>query len=369
MKYSVTSLLCLPLLFAGTAAANSFVLPLQLDYGLIKKAVVSQLYKGDNHSVKAWHDKHDCSHLTLSDLQISGQNGQIRLLNNINAQFGTYFSGQCIPVLQLAGLLETLQQPTLNADHSVLSLPITKAVAYDQQGRPLNIDKLTDLLRQVVEPQLSDVKIDLNKSRGDIERTLAQYVPKEYAADLKTSLASLKFSAAEANDSNVAVKLAFDAPAKIAAPKAAAALTAEEQQQSQALWQEWDAFLTKAIEQASGDTQSPEVRDTLTQILMESRTAFQAGLKAHDANGPDPVRVFFTDTWERLGPVLRTLAKDLPEAKSLQYLTFIAATDVMYQLDAIGAPFGLAVSSDGLRNLVRILIAGKQEQAKAGGAL
>jgi len=62
---------------------------------------------------------------------------------------------------------------------------------------------------------------------------------------------------------------------------------------------------------------------------------------------------------------LHTLAQKLPEAKSLQYLTFIAATDVMYQLDAIGAPFGLAISSDGLRNLVRILIADKQQaQAK-----
>jgi len=100
--------------------------------------------------------------------------------------------------------------------------------------------------------------------------------------------------------------------------------------------------------------------------LLESRTAFQAGLNNHNASGIDPIRVFFTDTWERLAPVMRILAKDLPEVQGLQYLTFIAATDVMYELDAIGAPFGLAISSDGLRNLVRILIAGKQKNAGAG---
>ncbi len=364
MKY-LLAVFC-SLLFTETAVANAYNLPLQLDYGLIKKVVVSQLYKGAGQSAKLWHDKHDCSHLTLSDLQVSGKEGQIRLLNNVNAQFGTHFGGQCITVVQWAGLLETLQKPTLNADHTILSLPVTKAVAYDKQGRQLNIDKLQELLKQVVEPRLSEINIDLNKSRADIERTLIQYVPETSVNDLKATIASLKFGSAEANDKNVSIKLAFDAPAKAAAPKPVAALTAAEQQQWQALWQEWNGFLTKAIEQASEDTQSEELRDTLTQILLESRTAFQAGLNNHNASGIDPIRVFFTDTWERLAPVMRILAKDLPEVQGLQYLTFIAATDVMYELDAIGAPFGLAISSDGLRNLVRILIAGKQKNAGAG---
>ena len=45
--------------------------------------------------------------------------------------------------------------------------------------------------------------------------------------------------------------------------------------------------------------------------------------------------------------------------KALQYVTFIAATDVMYELEKIGAPFGLEISSDGLRNLARIILAKK----------
>ncbi|MDD5277775.1 MAG: hypothetical protein PHR16_17075, partial [Methylovulum sp.] len=297
MKFSIV-VFCL-LLLTETAVADAFNLPLQLDYGLIKKVVVSQLYKGAGQSAELWHDKHDCSHLTLSDLQISGQGGQIRLLNNVNAQFGTQFGGQCITILQWGGLLETLQKPTLNADHTILSLPVTKAVAYDQQGRQLNIGKLQELIKQVVEPKLSEINIDLNKSRGDIERTLIKYVPKSSADDLKTTLASLKFNSAEASDDHVSVKLAFDAAAKVSAPQSAAVLTAAEQQQSQYLWREWDGFLTKAIEQASQDTQSAELRDTLTQILLESRTAFQAGLNNPNANGTDPQRVFFTDTWER----------------------------------------------------------------------
>lgn len=99
--------------------------------------------------------------------------------------------------------------------------------------------------------------------------------------------------------------------------------------------------------------------------MLDARTAFQAGLKEHDMNGNDPVRVFFTDSWERLAPLLRTLAKDLPEVQGLRYLTFIAATDVIYELENRGAPFGLEISSDGLRRLARILIGAQEDKAEA----
>lgn len=359
---SLLSFTFLGLLLAnGAASAQSFTLPLQLDYSLIKKLLVSQLYTGNEQSVKVWHDKHDCSHLTLSNPQIGGQDGQLRMQNHVAAQFGTEFGGQCVTVLKWIGELETFQQPTLSADGSVLNLPVTKVTAYDGQGRPLEIAKLQDLLRKVAEPKLAALAIDLKKSQADIERTLGQYVSPAYAADIKPTVESLKFASATANDHNIAVSFSFDAPTKVSLPSKAAALTASEEKQSQQLWQQWHSFLTKTMEQASKDSDSKELRSSLKTILASSERAFHAGLKDHDANGEDPVRVFFTETWDNLSPVLRTLAKQLPEAQALQYLTFIAATDVMYELDAIGSPFGLSISSDGLRNLVRILIAGKQQ--------
>ncbi|MDP2902624.1 MAG: hypothetical protein Q8N96_05900 [Methylovulum sp.] len=349
---------------AKHSAAEAFNLPVRLDYSLIKRAVISQLYIGDNNTAKLWSDKHGCSLLTLSDLKISGQKGQIQLLNNVQAQFGTQFGGQCVTVLKWAGVLETWQQPTLSADHKVLNIPVTKAIAYDQQGRKLSIDKLQALLQSVAEPKLAAIKIDLHESRGDIERTVTPFLPKENVADLNAALDTLIFSGANADDNGVAINLSFNAPVKTAAQKPSPAFSETEQQQWQAAWQRWDTFLNNAIKQASEDTQSQELRDTLTEILLESRSALQAGLKGYDAKDGDPVREFFMVTWERLAPQMRNLAKQLPEVQGLRYMTFVAATDVIYQLETIGAPFGIDISSDGLRRLGRILIAG-QEQAKA----
>lgn len=351
------------MIFATSGVADPFTLPVQLDYSLIKKALITQLYKGAGNTAELWNDRQGCSYLKLSDPEVSGQKGQIKLLNNLHARFGTGVGGQCATLFEWGGVLETLQQPTINSAQTVLSLPITKVTASDRQGRSVSNDKLQELINRFVEPKLSAVKIDLNESRADIEKTVTEFLPKENAAEVKEMLDTLRFSSADANDNGVAIKLAFNVPAKVAAKKPAAPLNEAEQKQWQANWQEWDKFLSKAIQQASDDTQSPELRDTLMEILLESRSAFQAGLKEHDAGGDDPVRVFFTQTWQRLAPELKTLAKELPEIQGLRYMTFIAATDVIYELESRGSPFGLDISSDGLRRLARILIEGKQQQA------
>jgi hypothetical protein len=363
-KSIIMAAFILLMIFSRSSMADQFNLPVNLNYSLIKKALITQLYTGAGNTAELWNDRQRCSYLKLSNLRISGQQGQIKLLNDIDARFGTGLGGQCVTVFEWGGVLETLQQPTINNEQSVLSLPITKVSASDRHGQQLTNNELQELIKRVAEPKLSEVKIDLNKSRADIEKTVTEFLPKENAAEVKEALNTLKFSSVNATDTGIAIKLAFNAPAKVAAKKPAAALSAAEQQQWQASWQEWDQFLSKAIQQASDDAKSPELRDTLMEILLESRSAFQAGLKEHDPYGDDPVRVFFTQTWQRLAPALDALAKELPEIQSLRYLTFIAATDVIYELDNIGAPFGLDISSDGLRRLARILIAGKQQQAK-----
>jgi hypothetical protein len=364
-KCFVIAIFSMLMTFAESSTADQLSVPLQIDYSLIKKVLVTQLYTGKGNVAELWNDRQGCSYLKLSDPEINGQNGQVRLLNNVQARFGTGVGGQCLTMLEWQGILETFQQPTLDSGHSVLSFPITKASAYDREGRHLTIDKLQDLIKRFAEPKLAAVKIDLNESRGNIDQTLTHFLPKDNAADVKNVLNSLKFSDVSAGDNGIGIKLAFNAPAKMAVAKPAPAFSAAEQKQWEAAWQQWDAFLSSAIKQASDDTQSQELRETLMEILLDSRAAFKVGLKEHDAGRADPVRVFFTDTWQRLAPVLKTIATELPGIQGLRYITFIAATDVIYELEKIGAPFGLDISSDGLRRLARILIAGKQQQAEA----
>ncbi|MGZ4997245.1 MAG: hypothetical protein ACXV8J_05355, partial [Methylobacter sp.] len=333
-KSFIITIFGISLLFAGNSMANQLSIPLQIDYSLIKKVLVSQLYTGKGNTAELWNDRQGCSYLRLSNPDINGKNGQVQMLNEVQARFGTGLGGQCLTVLEWAGVLETFQQPTLDSGHSVLSFPITSATAYDHEGHHLTINKLQDLITRVAEPRLAAVKIDLNESRRNIEQTLAHFLPKDNAAEVKEILKSLRFSNITAGDNGIGIKLDLDAPAKKTVKKPVAAFSEAEQKQWQAAWRQWDTFLSSAIKQAADDTKSPELRETLMEILMNSREAFQAGLKEHDANS-DPVRLFFADTWERLAPVLKTIANELPAIQGLRYITFIAATDVIYELEKL----------------------------------
>ncbi|MDD5581145.1 MAG: hypothetical protein PHY16_17985 [Methylobacter sp.] len=361
-KYLGFAVFSFLLIVTRSGMADQFSVPVQIDYSLIKKALNAQLYTGKEQTAELWNDRNGCSYLKLSNPTVDGQNGQIRLLNEVKAKFGTGLGGECLTILEWAGVLETFQQPTLDSKRSVLSFPITKASAYDRQGRRLTIDKLQELIKRFAEPKLASVKVDLNESRRSIEQTLAQFLPKNKVAQVQELLNSLKFDDVNAGKNAIAIKLVLDAPAKIisANPKPAAAFSEAEQKQWEAAWQQWDAFLSTAIKRASDDTGLPELRETLLQILMDSRSAFQAGLKEHDPDSADPVRVFFTQTWQRLSPVLSAVAKEVPGMQGLRYITFIAATDVLYELENRGAPYGLEISSNGLRRLARLLIEEKQ---------
>ena len=352
----------LMMVIAGNSQADAYVLPIALDYSLIKNALSTQLYKGQGNTAELWNDKKGCSYFRLSHLKVSGYQEQIKLVNNVQAQLGTKFGGQCIKLLEWQGLLETLQRPTINADQSILSLPVTQIKAMDNAGRLLTNNDLQALIKRVAEPQLAAVKIDLNASRKDIEKSVTEFLPKENTAEVKAILETLKFTHAAANDKGIALQLGFDAANKSVANQTTLPLNAAEQKQWQATWQQWDDFLTKAISKAADDTQSPELRDTLMQILLESRAAIKQAMTAKAGQGgEDPVKVLFIETWQRLAPELKTLANELPELQALRYMTFITATDVLYELENRGAPLGLSVSSDGLRRLARMLMVGKQQ--------
>ncbi|GAB6139732.1 hypothetical protein JCM14076_04610 [Methylosoma difficile] len=362
-KTLLTAITAFSLCMAPYRDAHAVELPVKLDYPLITKALLSQLYTGESHSADLWHDKQQCSFLKLSDPQISGQNGQLRFLNKVNTQFGTAFGGQCVTLMKWNGMLETLQQPTLSKDGTVLSAPVTKATAYDQQGQELKIDKLQELLTRHAQPWLAELKIDLKKSRGDIEKSIAPYLPPERLPALQSALKTLAFSKAQANDDGIALGVNFTAPKAGAPLKAEPPFNASEQLQWQQVWEKWDASMNSAIQRSASGQQNPELQTTLTDILQNARVALQAGLQDHDRQGDDPVRVFFTESWERLSPLLSKVSKDLPEIDGLRYLSFIAATDVLYEVENRLAPFGLAISSDGLRRMARTLIAEQPAQS------
>ncbi len=340
-------------LISSASFSREVTVPVPLDYRLIRNVLVTELFTGEGQTARLWKDGKQCSFLDLSNPKIAGENQQVKINNDVHAQFGAKMGGKCMTLVKWNGILETLQKPTLDKTGNVLSFPVSSIKAFDKNGQNLNIEQLQELLQQVVAPKLADLKIDLNKSRGDIVKTLLPYVSAEDSEKLNDSVNSLRFNSVKADAKSILLNLGFTADIKTPNKKPAPALSETELQQWQTVWQNWQTSLDKAITQAPLEGDLAASRDTLRGILQKAGKAFEQGLTIDSADDDDPVRAFINDSWDELGPLLRTVSKQLPGAEGLRYLTLIAATDLMHELESIGSPFGLEISSNGLRKIAR----------------
>lgn len=355
-RFLLLTAACLPTI-AGAREVN---LPITLNYGLVRNALVQQLFTGDGQSARVWKDGKQCSFLDLSNPQIAGENGQIKIANNVHAQIGTKLGGACMPMLNWSGILETFQQPTLDAGGNQLNFPITRSNAYDASGRPLNIGQLQELLQKVAAPKLAALKLDLNQSRGDIVKALLPYIDADNSEQLHDIVNSLRFNQIKVNDAAMVVNVGFNSPnIQVASKQSSAPLNADELAQWRSAWQGWQASLDQAIGRAPLDGELANSRGTLQGILQQAGSAFEQGLSGNYSSG-DPVREFLDSSWDQMAPLLRAASKQFPGAESLRYLTLIAATDMIYELEAIGAPLGLEISSNGLRKIARNYLANQR---------
>jgi hypothetical protein len=346
------------LLAAQTGIAREINIPVPMEYGLIKNVLLSQLYNGPDESVRAWKDGKQCSYLDLDHPQISGEQGQVKIQNNVQARIGTALGGKCMTLVEWSGILQTLQQPTLDASGNVLSFPVTQLNAFDRNGQPLNIAQLQSLIKKAAEPKLAALKIDLNQSRPDITKTLLPFIAAENSEQLHDTINSLRFNQAKADEKGILISVGYTAANQTAdGMKPAPVLNETELKQWRSLWQGWRASLEKNIEKAPINTDADASRATLRDVLQKAGVAFEQGLTAEFVAENDPVRKFFNSSWDNLAPLLRNASTQLPGNSSLRYVTLIAATDLMYELESIGSPLGLEVSSNGLRKLARSLIA------------
>ena len=345
------------LLFTGLANAkpSETVLNLPLDYDLIRSVLVSQLYTQENGTARLWKDGKECSFLDLSDPKVHGEKGQIHIANQVHARIGIRLGGKCIPAVEWRGELKTTQKPLLEANGTQLSFPVTSIAAFDHQSQALQLGELEQLIHKAVAPKLAELKLDLNQSRPDIEQSLQPFIDPDRAAGLQKLVDSLRFQKVSANEKSLDVGLAFNLPKSDSyKPDHQVILTAEELQQWQSVWLGLDMRLQESLQKPPLQHQSEQIKELLREMMQEAGEAFTEGL-SEDApdNQHDPVHVFFKHSWETMSPLLRKASTRLPAYDSLRYLTLIAATDGIYELDHLASSVGLELSNQGLRRLVR----------------
>jgi hypothetical protein len=345
---------------APNAAATDVTVPLQLEHAFIESLLRAQVYNAPGGTLRPWDDESGCNYLVLSDPQVDTHQGKLRIRSTGEARVGTAFAGQCLLLAQWNGVLETLEDLTLEPGKPVLHVRVADSRLLSAQGQP---EKASDLLwqrvKEHVHPQLETMTVDLAAPMADVKAMLPLFLPNRDTEAIQKILDTVAFTAVDANEQGVRAQLRIDV-ASAAAPPAPTApepqLSAEEAAAWQAYLDNWDAFFTYVMKHAAADFADAALQSELLEVLLDTRYALADALTKPAPAHFDPVRQIFLDTWNRLAPLLRRVAAGQTRvAIRLEYLGFITATDALQALDQLGPAVGVDVSMDGLRRLARIV--------------
>ena len=81
------------------ALAREVVLPLRFDNALVEKVLVDQLFTGPAQSLVAMKDGSGCNYLLLSDPQLNGADGLLRIRSAARGRVATAIGTQCLVFL------------------------------------------------------------------------------------------------------------------------------------------------------------------------------------------------------------------------------------------------------------------------------
>ena len=364
-------LLVLPILLRCAVAGadeHAVDVPLRFDHELIRQALMEQLYTTVSGKAVVWDDGTGCGFLKLREPTVGTKDKRLRVVTRGEARVGTRVGDECLAPLQWDGFIEIFEEPHISTDQKVLEFRVVQSNIYDATWtKRFLTGKLWDLVKQYVHPRLETVRIDVGGAVGDLRAFLPLVVAHGEAERIQHMLDSLHLTSATVSDSGVTVTANFTVRSvpMTAGPTPEPTLTAEELQRWDDAWQRWDAFLTFTVKQLGGEAAGHELRQAFADVLIEARFDILDALAPPAPGAPDPTRALFLKTWERLAPVVRRSALNLPGSTGLRYLSFVAAGDALAALDQLGPDIGVDISADGLRRLARILAPASTEDPVA----
>ena len=348
------------------ALAVSLELPVSLDYAVVSEALSRQVFQGSEQQAELFRDNLGCNHLTLSDPQVAGtEDGLLRLTTRVRAQVGTPVGGRCLLPFAWSGSIETFKEALVAPDSGRVSFRITDSNILSGDAGQRNMPGVAwNWIKDQVHPRLGAVTIDFQPAVADLRALLQDALPPG-EADPGLVADSLNLQSARAELDTLTVTFALEAPAPPPdwAPLPEAALTPEELAAWDTAWQSWDAFATWLLKDLAAPAE-PELRATLTEVLLEARHELRDALAAEERE-EDPVRSLFLSTWARLAPLLRSTDLNLPGARSLELATFISAANALQALDTAAPHLGLTLDSNTLRRMARMLVPAVTEQELA----
>lgn len=349
---------------AQPAAHSGVVLPMVLDYPLIRSLMIKQVF-GRPGGELTTATENGCSSLRIWGPEVGPalEPGLLRLILRVAVKAGLGSGQECSKVGDWSGYLELVQKVHLQPGTWRLELRTKTVRLYDRRGRAAETAMvLAGAVKRMAADFLGDFTIDLAEPLGNFSARLPLFFAPAQRQKISTWLKGIRPGQVQVEPVGLKVEmLAPPAPRALGPaepPEPSRPLSGNEIERFHRYWETWDAFLVHQMMALKGQPLSDQERDVLLDILLGQRHGFIQALSAPHTHR-DLVREQFLATWQKLGPIMRRHLLDTPTPHLLKLVAFFTAADALAILDKLGPGLGLDISQEGLHRLAELVLAGR----------
>jgi septal ring-binding cell division protein DamX len=336
--------------------AEIVVVPIKLDYKLMRQLMRNQLFNTQDGSAEVLHDPSGCNKIFLTNPELGEHQQTLEIKTHLKANVGTAVFGSCTNLFDWEGNARFLAEPVILPGARAVKLKILAIQLYNPQGELVNSGRLWELANAQLQSLLSRYVIDLNPSLDELNKLLPSILDRHSAEQLNKFTHSLHLAGIAIETEGISVDLSMQIDKLPPSDQPEAAFSEEEMQQLEAKSQMMDAMLTFAVKRYAAATHLQVLREALLEILLDARYRLRDALAMPASQEDDPVRHWFIESWQRLGPVLRQVSLEIPGQDSMALISLLTAANVLEALDKLGPSIGLDISTNGLRRMGRMLI-------------
>lgn len=345
---------------ASSGLAEKVTLPLTLDHKLLTSLLLHNSFSGNDQSADVFGAPGDCTYIRIAEPHFSSAGKLLRLEMRLDIRVGLHLGDKCFSPVAWQGYLELLQQPIFDGRTFSLSFQTVDSSLLTLSREPATIAGfLWNFAKPRVAEYLDQVRLDLAPPVTELRAFLAPLFHPDAQQSTQAMLDSLHGGELEVGEEAVVVDLLAEVE-QIFEPEdnqEAVELTAEERRLLIQLWDTWDAFLVRLLTTMATQSLSPEDRQILIDVLLDTRYTFIEALDLQDIE-KDFVRMQFIHAWRQLAPIFRRQLYARPSDNGLGYLAFFTAADALAVFDRMGPTVGVEISQQGLLRLAGML-AGK----------
>ncbi len=335
-------------------AGQSVRFPVTIDYAFIKQAFIGQAFDQPGERAVPVNTADGCTRMDLWNPELQPDGSVLKLISNIKLQTGLPVGKTCLKLGEWQGKIDVLQQ--LVADSGAMKLAMRplgyNTYSTDKSQAPL--DKvLAGLIQTYLTPYLGNVRLDFSGAVKGVQGFLPNFFEPGARPQVNSWLSTLRIDKARTGPQGVVLDMVMNVDTAPKTPDSGP-LSPDVIGRLTKNWEDWDSFLVYQIQALAGQAVPENERTGILENLLDSRCGFVRSLEEGTLDR-DLIFNQFATTWRDLGSVFKRQFAGKFTGSPTNYLAFIATSDALAALSAVGLSVKPDINGNALLQLARLM--------------